>query len=73
MTRYYTKITDRQTDKLLYEYDYSFEDTDQVIEDVYRMIQEGFLTCQGEEGYRVEIFDVHPDVPGVVAVRVEKL
>lgn len=72
MVRYYTKITDRLTGELLYEYDYTFSSTDEVIEDVYRMIQEGFIPYL-VHGYTVEIYDMHPGVPGAKPVRVEKL
>lgn len=72
MTRYYIKVTDRHTGELLYEYDFTFEDTDEVIKDVYKMIEEGFIPYL-VHGYTVEIYDVHPEVPGAVAVRVEKL
>lgn len=72
MTRHYTKITDRQTGELLYEYDFTFNNTDEVIEDVYKMIQDGFIAYL-VHGYTIEIYDVHPDAPGATAIRVEKL
>ena len=72
MARYYTRVIDRFTSEKLYEYDYTFNNTDKVIEDVYKMIQEGFIPYLAH-GYTVEIYDVHPDVPGATPVRTEKL
>ncbi len=71
-TRYYTRVKDKSTDRLLYEYDYTFNNTNEVIEDVHKMIQEGFIPHL-EHGYTVEIFDVHPDTPGAVVVKTEHL
>ena len=71
-TRYYMRIIDRQSGELLHEYDYTFNNTEEVIEDVYKMIQDGSIPYL-VYGYTVEIFDVHPDVLGAVAVRSEKL
>lgn len=71
-TRYYTRVIDKRTGRLLYEYDYTFETTDEVIEDVHKMIRDGFIPHL-VHGYTVEIYDVHPDVPGAAAVRTEKI
>lgn len=72
MARYYTRIADRHTGEQLYEYDFTFNNTDEVIEDVYKMVQEGFIPYL-VHGYTVEIYDTHPDVPGAVVLRTEKL
>lgn len=71
-TRYYTRVKDGRTGRVVYEYDFTFETADEVMEDVRKMIKEGFIPTP-VLGYVIEIYDVHPGVPGVTPMRTEKI
>ncbi len=71
--RYYVRIADLYTGRIVYEYDSTFSDTDEAIEDVRRMIVEGFLLSLEQPGFTVTVYDTHPDVPGVTAIRTETM
>ena len=71
-TRYYIRIKERPSGKLVYEYDYEFSSIDEITEDVYRMIQEGFIEYN-VQGHLIEIYDIHPDVPGAEPLKTVKI
>ncbi len=71
-TRYYIRIKERPSGKLIHEYDHTFGSTDEIIEDVYNMITGGFIEYN-VQGHLIEIYDIHPDVPGAVPLKTEKI
>jgi len=60
---YWIRILDGVARKTLYEYDSVFTDADEAAEDAFRKIIEGAVPSPIVSGYRVRVYDTHPDVP----------
>lgn len=61
---YWIRVRNRDTGDILYEYSSVFTDVDEAVEDVNRMVEEGKIPYTSG-GYTIDIFDTHPDIPGV--------
>ena len=59
---YWVKVRDRSSGQTLYEDTSIFSDANEALEDINRMIEEGRIPYTGE-GYTVDLFDIHPDIP----------
>ena len=65
---YWIRVRDRLSGKILYEDTSIFSEADEALEDINRMMEEGRLPYTSE-GYTVDLFDVHPDIPWARPIR----